>query len=447
MAAATVLLLPTAGSAAAHARLEASDPAADAILTTQPTAVTLTFDDQVELSDRAIQVFDDRFGRVDAGQVTSAGPGQKRLRVGLRRGLAEGTYTVSWHVSSDDTHLVSGSFRFSVGHPSVVRGTVPGAGRNDLAGVLLGALRWTGYLGLVLGPGVLLVALGLWPAGLTDHRTRRLMMAGLSVLAVSTAGTMVLQGVWASGVPFTALWSAPATLATHSRRFDEVYAFRSYLLIGFAVALVVALSRSVPVRTRSRRVLLGATAAGTVALLATWPLVGHSALGDGAVLAITANLLHTFAMTVWLGGLALILVGLRSAERAADLAAVLPRFSQIALASVGTLVVTGAFMTWREVGSVNALTTTEFGKVLLVKLFGVLVLILLGNLARLWVRRHLSGGMRGRPLPVSSHSLPEGQPMASGQADRLLRGLVAEVTIAVGVLAATAALVVIAPPQ
>ena len=445
-----LLLVAAAGSAAAHARLEASDPPAGAVLAAQPTAVTLTFNEPVEVNDGAIEVFDDRFKRVDAGHVTSTGPGRSRLQVGLPPGLARGTYTVSWHASSGDTHPVSGSFRFSVGEPSVVRGTVPGTGRNDLAGAMLGALRWTGYLGLVLGPGVLLFALVLWPAALADRRTRRLTLVGLSLLAVSTVGAMLLQGVWASGQPFSALWTAPDRLDTHSRRFDQVFAVRSFLLLGFTAALVVALSRSgrVPKRsnrlvTGSSRMVLGAAAASTVALLATWPLVGHSAIGDGSALATAVNLVHTFAMTVWLGGLVLVVVGLRG-ERAADLAVVLPRFSRLALAAVATLVATGTFMAWREVGSVDALTATTFGRVLLVKLVGVTVLILLGNLARLWVKRYLSGGMRGRAAP-DSQSGGELAPSVHGAV--LWRGLIAEATVALGVLAVTSALVVIVPAR
>ncbi len=449
-AVAGLLLMATAGSAAAHARLEASEPPAGAVLTAQPETVILTFNEPVEVNDGAIEVFDDRFNRVDSGPVTSIDQGQSRLQIGLRPGLARGTYTVSWHASSGDTHPVSGTFRFSLGEQSVVHGTVPGGGRNDLAGAILGVLRWTGYLGLVLGPGVLLIALALWPAALAERRTRRLTIAGLSLLAVSTLGAMLLQGVWASGEPFSALWTAPDRLDTHSRRFDGVYAVRSFLLLGFAAALVVALSRSVRVPKRSRRLVapssrlvLGATTISTVALLGTWPLVGHSANGDGSALAIVVNLVHTLAMTVWLGGLVLILVGLRG-ERAADLAVVLPRFSRLALGAVATLVATGTLMAWREVGSVSALTSTMFGRVLLVKLVGVLALILLGNLARLWVKRYLSGGMRSR---APRDSPPAGEVVMPGQGGVLWRGLVAEATVAFGVLAVTAALVVIVPAR
>lgn len=445
-----LLLISTAGSAAAHARLEASEPPAGAVLTAQPETVILTFNEPVEVNDGAIEVFDDRFNRVDSGPVTSIGQGQSRLQIGLRPGLARGTYTVSWHASSGDTHPVSGTFRFSLGEQSVVRGTVPGGGRNDLAGTILGSLRWMGYLGLVLGPGVLLVALALWPAALADRRTRQLTLAGLTLLAVSTLGAMLLQGVWASGQPFSALWTAPDRLDTHSRRFDSVFAVRSFLLLGFTAALVVALSRSVRVPKRSRRLVapssrlvLGATTISTVALLGTWPLVGHSANGDGSALAIVVNLVHTLAMTVWLGGLVLILVGLRGA-RASDLAVVLPRFSRLALGAVATLVATGTFMAWREVGSMSALTSTTFGRVLLVKLVGVLALILLGNLARLWVKRYLSGGMRSR---APRDSPPAGEVVMPGQGGVLWRGLIAEATVAFGVLAVTAALVVIVPAR
>ncbi len=442
--AAGLLLIPTAGGAAANARLEASDPPAGAVLTTQPAAVTLTFNEPVELNDGAIEVFDDRFNRVDAGRVTAIGQGRSRLQIGVRPGLAQGTYTVSWQATSADTHPVSGSFQFSVGRPSVVKGTVPGTGRNDLAGLMLGGLRWTGYVGLLLGPGMLLVALALWPAGLTDRRTRRLMMAGLSLLVISTIAAMLLQGVWASGEPFSTLWTAPEKLDTRSQRFDKVYAVRSFLLLGFAAALVVALSRPVPVPTRPGRLLFGLTTASSVALLVTWPLAGHPAAGDGSAVAIAVNLVHTLAMTLWLGGLVLVLVCLRPMRRAVELAVVLPRFSRLALVAVATLVATGTFMAWREVGSVTALTTTEYGRVLLAKLVGVFALVVLGNLARLWVRRHLSDGMRGSaaldpPLGDSG--------VAAGQAAVLVRGLVAETTIALGVLAVTAALVVIVPAR
>src|SRR4051794_7026535 len=101
------------GTASAHAQLEGSDPHAGDILSTAPARVTLTFGEPVESARDAIQVFDDRLQRVDLAAVSSQ-PGD-RIQVGLRPRLHKGTYTVSWHVSSSDTHPVSGSFPFSIG--------------------------------------------------------------------------------------------------------------------------------------------------------------------------------------------------------------------------------------------------------------------------------------------------------------------------------------------
>ena len=407
-------LVGMTGVASAHAQLEGSDPPSDDVVATAPKAITLTFDERVEPTANAIQVFDDHLHRVDDNRVVRSAAVGNRIQVGLGNSLKNGTYTVSWHVSSADTHPVAGTFHFSIGGPSQVTGTVPGTGRNNLAGVLLGVMRSIGYTGLILGPGVLLVTLALWPAGLATARTRRTLYLGLALLGISALGSMLLEGVWASGRPLSAMWSAPSSLDTHSRRFDTLYALRFYLLIAFGVLLVANLSaenraasraalraatrpgrgKRQPVESEPWRIprwlALGSAIASTLALLATWSLAGHAAAGLQSRLAVAADLAHVLAMTVWLGGLVMLTVSLRPAERVADLARVLPRFSRLAFAAVTVLVVSGTYQTWREVGSIDALRGTSFGRLLLVKLLGVVGLLVLGNLARRWVQRNLA---------------------------------------------------------
>src|SRR5204863_7930278 len=69
-------------------------------------------------------------------------------------------------------------------------------------------------------------------------------------------------------------------------------------------------------------------------------------------------------------------------ERTELLAAVLSRFSTVALASVGALVVTGAGQTIVHVERLDALTGTAFGRAILVKTALLGVLIGLGALNR-----------------------------------------------------------------
>jgi copper transport protein len=465
-----IALTGLAGTASAHAQLEGSDPPSGEVLTSAPQQVTLTFGEPVEVSSGAVQVFDDHLRRVDNEQVSSVDGQRNRIRVTLHNGLGPGTYTVSWRVSSADTHPVSGTFPFSIGAPSQVTGTVPGAGRNDTAGVLLGVLRGVGYAGLVLAPGVLLVVLLLWPAGLADRRTRRLLWTGVSLLGTSTIGGMLLQGVWASGLPLSSIWAAPSTLDTHSRSFDTAFAMRFYLLVAFGVALAAAvLSAPKPVvahtkrdrraaarmperRQVPRRLLLGGAVGCTAALLITWSLAGHAAAGPQPLIAIASDLLHLSAMTVWLGGLAVLAVSLSSKTRASELATVLPRFSRVAFAAVMVLVVTGTYQAWREVGSLAALPATSFGRLLLAKLGGVILLLVLGNFARRWVQRHLTRS----PVPaeravargavaVLERDEPQSPQYGPAEIGRLRRGLAAELAIGMSVLALTAALVATVP--
>ncbi|MCU1659863.1 MAG: ycnJ, partial [Pseudonocardiales bacterium] len=152
-------LLGLTGTASAHAQLLGTDPHTNQVLATAPERVTLTFGEPVEVADNAIEVFDDHLDRVDTATVSGIPSDVNKVQVGLRPNLRRGTYTVSWHASSADTHPVSGTFSFSIGAPSRVTGKVPILGRNDSAGFLLGIVRVLGYAGLFLGPGALLITL------------------------------------------------------------------------------------------------------------------------------------------------------------------------------------------------------------------------------------------------------------------------------------------------
>ncbi|MBX6391687.1 MAG: CopD family protein, partial [Frankia sp.] len=188
---------------------------------------------------------------------------------------------------------------------------------------------------------------------------------------------------------------------------------------------------------------LGALA---IAVTATMALVGHAAAGSLPWLAATSVSLHLIAMSVWLGGLAVLAAALLGPRaRAAELAGVLPRWSRIAMAAVATLVVTGAYQAWREVGTPPALVDTEYGQLLLYKLWFVLAMLGLGALAQRWVARH--HGQRasraadedgGEGGPGAEATAQEPDPAAVGV---LRRGVLVEAVVGVAVLAITAAMV------
>jgi methionine-rich copper-binding protein CopC len=106
-----VLLIPILGCPTvveAHAFLDHASPAVGSTVAS-PGAVTLYFTEQLEPKFSGGEVHSAAGARVDHGKSVSGNV--MRLSVG---GLAPGSYSVTWHVLSVDTHKTQGSFSFSV---------------------------------------------------------------------------------------------------------------------------------------------------------------------------------------------------------------------------------------------------------------------------------------------------------------------------------------------
>jgi methionine-rich copper-binding protein CopC len=106
-----VLLLFATGEAAAHAMLDHAEPRVGNKVAIVPHDVTLWFTQRLEPAFSTIRVTDPSGKRADIGKVRVSG---NQMSISLRPG-GGGTYHVSWHVLSVDTHATDGSFAFQVG--------------------------------------------------------------------------------------------------------------------------------------------------------------------------------------------------------------------------------------------------------------------------------------------------------------------------------------------
>jgi copper resistance protein C len=100
--------------ACAHAFLDHASPPVGSAVPTPPAAVTLWFTHDLEPAFSHVSVTDQAGRRVDLGNARVPADRPAELQVGLKP-LPPGTYTVSWHVVSVDTHPTQGTFTFSVG--------------------------------------------------------------------------------------------------------------------------------------------------------------------------------------------------------------------------------------------------------------------------------------------------------------------------------------------
>lgn len=104
------LALLGAGPASAHSALVSTDPADGSTLRTAPTAVTLTFNEDVKGQFSKVIVTDPE-GRQVAEAATVAGP---VVSARLPAGLVDGRYRVVYSVVSADTHRIAGELHFTL---------------------------------------------------------------------------------------------------------------------------------------------------------------------------------------------------------------------------------------------------------------------------------------------------------------------------------------------
>ena len=105
----------TAPAASAHTTLTATDPAADSTVDTGPSRVTATFNEALQPTFVAMTVVGPDGNLWSQGDATVKGD---TAGVALRPLGPSGSYTVNYRVTSDDGHVVAGSWSFTVTVPS-----------------------------------------------------------------------------------------------------------------------------------------------------------------------------------------------------------------------------------------------------------------------------------------------------------------------------------------
>lgn len=469
LAALAIWMAVTPG-ASAHAVVEGSEPPANARLETTPRRVVVWLNERVEPSFTSMTVLDEAGDRVSTAPVLSADG--RRITVELVRG-SPGVYVVRWRVlSAVDGHLTSGVFAFAVGRAMPSARAAP---QVAAPGALRITVRWTGLLAAILLAGSLVFHTVVFRPGLARigrddaeriealawPRLRWLARGAAAVLLGSVAAEYVLQATELLDGP---LWSVLATGRAAPLLFGTKAGWS--VVVRAAMALVVLLP--VPRTAVLQRAILawvavfGAAAAMAASPAAAW---GHrdalaSSLPYGAVLlavgvvlpkllkvpevdqarlaaalvlpagftvashaagagalAALADWVHMVAAAAWIGGLAtllLLLVVAGAHDRQTVARTLVPRFSVLAGASLGALLVTGAYSAWLQVPTLRAFIGTQYGRVLLAKLMLVAVLAALGTVNHRVLRPRIVASDRADAVRRLIHST--GGEMALGAA-------------------------------
>jgi copper transport protein len=179
------------------------------------------------------------------------------------------------------------------------------------------------------------------------------------------------------------------------------------MLWSLALVLLAELLRSGAGAVTGLAWRVGALAVG-LATLRIDGLSGHSSDTHSKVIAELADLVHLAAISLWLGGLAVLVIGVLPRRDVEELARVVPRYSTLAMLCVTAVAASGTVLAWRLLDNVGQLTSTTWGHLLLIKLALLAVVLAAAFGSKTWVAHRLDfavilRGERGlvRPFVLS----------------------------------------------
>lgn len=160
-----VAALATGATAYAHASYVSSDPAADSVLTAEPTTVTIHFAEDLNPNGSDIKVYDAKGNEVEvAGSAHVVQSDLKSMTVNLQKADSE-IYLVVWHnVSADDGDPDIGAFVFHVSNTPGAQATATASAKTGGAGSGSGSGKSSGGSGasawLIVVAAILGLAVG-----------------------------------------------------------------------------------------------------------------------------------------------------------------------------------------------------------------------------------------------------------------------------------------------
>lgn len=371
LAVSATLFLGASGAASAHPTLLFTNPGPDSAVPESPRSITLVFNEPVAAGARGVVVLDADGREMPVGQASSGKSGHAVIAP-LTAALRPGSYVVRWRVTGSDGDLMEEQFRFAVG--TVISDPGTAGGGQPIAWVEA-ALRWLLFGGLAVALGGV-VGEGMTRSARAENPSLRRLAAPVgSAAAVAAFGVVALAALLTSDVgTVAALWE---------QRIGQLLAVEA---AGLALATGLAAIGG-RIRVWAAAPLLVVAAAEGLRSHANAAAAGWGAMLTGV---------HVAAVAIWVG--ALLHVARAAVAWRAERGAVrwlLTGYARIALWVFLVVVGTGTLSALLLV-PFSALTTTTYGRVLLIKLG----LVVVATGLALAARRRLSRPERLGGVPL-----------------------------------------------
>ena len=477
-----------------------------------PSELVISFSERPDPQISYIRVLNSQNERIDNDDFTVSGssnPRQAMVTLDETKLEEEGVYTVSWRaLSLDDGHIAQGSYVFGIGN--VTPGNVAGGNNQQqtqtqtityVTSTADALLRWPLIVAQTAIVGGVIAYFILQSGGrrrglffkLSNHHNQ--LSFDLNLFAKKRLAIILIGGALSIAISGTALVFLQASNldtdsgSNSSNTNDQYLSTVQSLLFGSpagavwsiriatsAIIAVLALlyfllarrahvqrtsSSSSSSSSSSLAILLAILAAGAVSIFSNSMLSHNSAATFLPSVAVFADWLHFMAVSAWVGGLfyfsAVLLNSIKSSEKEAGesaaayhLSVILPRFSLIATASLGIIGVTGIYMAWIQLQTLDSLFYAQYGNNLIIKLSAALPMVLLGAYHQVKLHKSIllmasigRGSKKGSQQHTDTANINTGNNAVS----KFGRTVKIESLIGIGVLFAASLLTITSPPS
>ena len=447
-----------------------------------PSQLVISFSERPDPEISYIYVVNSENERIDNDDFTITGLNGRQATVTLDKTKLEedGVYTVSWRAMSlDDGHIAQGSYVFGVGNvlPDDVGNQQAQAQEVTYVTSTVDALlRWpvivsqAAIVGGIIAYFVLQRSLfnssndaNQFSFDLTLFAKKRfvlILIGGALSIAISGTALVFLQ---ASNLD-TAGGSDQYLSTVRSLIFDSpagtVWTLRvatSTIIIALALMYLVQVKKKATTlhRRSTSAILLAILVAGATSIFSNSMLSHNSAVTFLPSLAVFSDWLHFMAVSAWVGGLfyfsAVLLFAIKSdnaGNTAYNLSLILPRFSLLATTSLGIIGVTGVYMAWIQLHTLDSLFYTQYGINLMIKLSAALPMILLGAYHQVKVHKNIvllaSIGSKKKGSTSPSNTINN---TANSTVSKFGKTVKIESLIGIAVLFAASLLTITSPPS
>ena len=303
--------------------------------------------------------------------------------------LREGTYVLSWRVTSADGHPLGGSLLFSVGAVSAA----PVSWQLDTDPAVKAAI-WAAklmlYIGLFIGIGGAAFTVLVGDTRPLPARLETWLVGAMGAGLIGAVFSLGLQGLDVLALPLQELWRPAVWRAALS----TAYAYTvGIAVIAFALGLAALRAAK-----KTAAAMLGIAAISGLALALA--VSGHASTAEPQLFSRPSVFLHVLMVTFWIGSLLPLLAIVGNAPKNETS---LARFSRAIPFALVALAGSGVFLIYVQFDRIDAFWTTNYGLVLSAKLAAVLALLGLGAANRYWLvpRFGTQGSVASRPLARS----------------------------------------------